>query len=149
MWPLRHERAVVARERRRAVWDERRVAKPQAGRGGLKAPRRGDAIPPAGRDAMLDREYAGDQLGGSEVAVALARPGCLAQEAAPAGPSHGMRVDALLLDRYELVGDGVEVQLRHLEPTAGDRGLREPANGGGVCADVRARRQRAEVRTQV
>ena len=59
-----------------------------------------------------------------------------------AGALHRASVGVLLLDRYELVGDGVEVQLRHLEPAAGDRGLREPSHGGDVRADVRARGQR-------
>src|SRR4051812_28778526 len=106
--PRRREWTVVAGERPRAGGDERRVAEAQSRRGCLEAARRGDATPPAGLDAVLDREHAGDELGRSEVAVALAGDVCLAQSAVRPGAPHDARVDALLLDRDELVGDGVE-----------------------------------------
>ena len=82
--------------------------------------------------------------------MALARDVCLSQKpAGGAGVAHCTRVDPFLLDRYELVGDGVEVELRDLEPTGEDRGLCEPSERGDVGADVRPCSQRAEVRAEV
>ena len=101
------------------VGDERRVAEPEACRGRLKAPRRGDPIPAPAFDAVLDRQHAWPiNPGGSEVAVVLARDVGLPQTAARTRAPHRVRV-GVRADRHELVGDGVEVQLRYLEPAAG------------------------------
>src|SRR5690349_25040435 len=87
--------------------------RPQAEAAGspVEAARIRQGVPAAGADPVAERQDARDELGGAEVAVPYAGRVGLAEQVPGAGRGNSFRVEVLLLDGDELVGDGVQVQL--------------------------------------
>jgi hypothetical protein len=88
---------------------------------------------------VAERQDARDELGGAEVAVPHAGHVGLAEQVPGAGRGNPFRVEVLLLDGDELVGDGVQVQLGTARRPVGTevRSSEATAPGSAVMSALR------------
>src|ERR1017187_10972468 len=88
---------------------------PQAGRGGggVQGAGLGRLTPAAGVPAVFQGAQSGDVAGRLEVAVPRRVDEGLPEEGRRSGPGDTLAVPVLLLDRDELVVDGMDVELWH------------------------------------